>query len=667
MDLWVVAAAAGAGYIAKNLQNLSVDKKESLGGLSYKYSYNVQSESRNFLQQLRDKTCPLRRLARKKAQGDAFLEVENHSDVDFSEIDSLSNRDKEAGAASTSGDALEKNGVLEDYNMGWISSLPSVFSAEETLEFEDGENRNVSRVNRGKFIGSRRCRVHSMRPLNSLGSCLDAQLCREHENMEDNTCLYPSMPTVRPVLVTDGSQINSRSGSNSSFAQFEGCREEARRETGTNIMSSSSLEQFESVEGIRKPKKCSGNLQLSGSSDGVFGRLFHSQGPDTKLLFITGMTVGILSATTAWKNELDKLNKQLKQMQTLVQDLHEELDMKEMLMVKELTDEGYVIPGENDTPLLIQEPIASPFDVKVNKLTKLDSLKANDKNTENLELLSKIEAELQAELEMLEHNLRASALERISSVVELDPDIEPDIVQGDLKSTIINGESESGNETTDTTTNCYQPVNYAVSPWELSLRLHELIESRLETHIKELEIALGSSQNRVQFLGSQSIFSGRRFPYSETESSSTHHYPTCICDEHAKREDVPSAENFSSNYVDAYKEPNGILLRVTDKDQENEVGESSSKAVDQGKHPIDEIWNGEYDSISHHSVIMEEDRSLDLVEDMPEIGDKQRSKSFMPNEDCVSEDEGTDESEMLLIKQIVERRKSGSSFNLKID
>lgn len=137
------------------------------------------------------------------------------------------------------------------------------------------------------------------------------------------------------------------------------------------------------------------------------------------LLFITGMTVGILSANTSWKNEVDKLNKQLKQMENLVEDLHEELDMKEMLMVKELTDEGDLPPGENESPLSIQEPISSPSDVNVKKMNKFDSLNENEKNTENKELLSRIEAELQAELEMLEKNMKASALERISNVVEV--------------------------------------------------------------------------------------------------------------------------------------------------------------------------------------------------------------------------------------------------------
>lgn len=188
--------------------------------------------------------------------------------------------------------------------------------------------------------------------------------------------------------------------------------------------------------------------------------------------------------------------------------------------------------------------------------------------------------------------------------------------------------SESGSRTTGTTSDCSKPANYVVSPRELSLRLHELIQSRLETRIKELEIALSHRENRVGVQHQHSIVSARRFSYSGTESSSTHHSPTCICDEHDKREDEPSTGNSFCN-----------------------DGESGTNRTQ----------NGDYDSISHHGVITGEDRSPNLVQDM------QRLTSLMSNEDSMSEDEGSDESELLLIKQIVERRRSGSSFNFKID
>lgn len=130
---------------------------------------------------------------------------------------------------------------------------------------------------------------------------------------------------------------------------------------------------------------------------------FISIGGESMLLFIAGMTIGILSATSSGKSEVDELNTQLKQMQSLVQDLHEELDMKETVVVKEMDDEE----GDN-AAVSIEEPCSSPSLVK-----------ASDKKAANLELLSRIEAELQAELEMLEQNLNVSDQDRISSFVEV--------------------------------------------------------------------------------------------------------------------------------------------------------------------------------------------------------------------------------------------------------
>lgn len=123
------------------------------------------------------------------------------------------------------------------------------------------------------------------------------------------------------------------------------------------------------------------------------------------LLFFVGMTIGIISATMASKNEIENLNEQMKQTHNLVQDLHEELDHRSY--------------GTDDPSLLIREPVASCSEMETNELIRVDNLKANDKETENSELRSKIEAELEAELERLEHNLKASNLERISTVVDV--------------------------------------------------------------------------------------------------------------------------------------------------------------------------------------------------------------------------------------------------------
>ncbi|CAI9785294.1 unnamed protein product [Fraxinus pennsylvanica] len=520
MDLWVVAAAAGAGYIAKNWQNFSAEK-EGLTEPSSKISLSVQSESRNLLQQIRDKTCPLRRLARKRAQRDVISEENNDKDVNLLEMDRLNSGDSVAEiASSSSGNAFENIEGHEDHSGGvWLTKLSPVYIVGESYAENSGcdyaESCHFHRFSKNKLI--RMCCPHSVRSLNpSEITCLDAQQCRIQDTLEENVCI-PSAPMFRPLLVTDRRQIIRSLSSDLSVVEVEGGKEEAGREDGAclkendALITSFSLKHFESAMIQREPEKRSDVSRPSGSSDRASSRTFHSHGPDQMLLFFVGMTIGIISATTASKNEVEKLNEQLKQTHNLVQDLHDELENRSHRI--------------DDPSLLIREPVASCSEMEMNEMIQDDNLKANDKDTENSELRSKIEAELEAELERLEHNLKASNLERISIVADLDPDFEPYTEQGNLK-LAMSGEnhnytSESGSDTTETTTDYLQPINYAVSPRELSLRLHELIESRLQARIKELEIALESSEKEAQTLGSQSIVSQRIFFHSDTESSSS--------------------------------------------------------------------------------------------------------------------------------------------------
>jgi len=59
---------------------------------------------------------------------------------------------------------------------------------------------------------------------------------------------------------------------------------------------------------------------------------------DRLLLFSIGVSIGILSSLSN-KKEFDTLKGTLKQMENLVQDLQDELEMKEGLTVKELPNE----------------------------------------------------------------------------------------------------------------------------------------------------------------------------------------------------------------------------------------------------------------------------------------------------------------------------------------
>ncbi|KZV22431.1 hypothetical protein F511_24758 [Dorcoceras hygrometricum] len=518
MDLWVVAAAAGAGYIAKNLQNLTVDKKEDLLEPALKYPGNAQSESMNILQQIRYNTCPLRRLERNRAQHEREL------------------------ASSTAG-----------------------ISGQRIPEFEDGECKNSRRLKKGKFIRSGRSAMNIARPLISIENELDYELSKDGDNERNVFTMFPSVSTVRPLLVTDGTGLTSRSSSTSSLAL------------------------------------------LSGG---------------------------------------------------------------------EIVNEGYYQPpGKNDTPSSVREPIASP-NTEAKESTKFDTHKASDDNAENLDSRSRIEEELQAELEMLEYNMNASALENIYNIVELDPDYEPDIARGDLKPMMAmeaqDTTSESGYESTSTTTNISQPPNYAVSPHELSFRLHELIESRLEARIKELEIALSNSERKVQVLGSQGILSGRRLSFSETEYSCSLQSPINNCGHYTT--DGSLVRNISSNSLDSIKEANGTLMRAMKNKQERiERSSTSSCGSDHEMHStvqklIDGLFNDEK-NVSQQDFGMEKGAGQDdSVQDVVRTWDRQMSRSLILDEDFESEDEEeTDDSEMLLIKKIVERRRSDSAFVFNFD
>lgn len=97
-----------------------------------------------------------------------------------------------------------------------------------------------------------------------------------------------------------------------------------------------------------------------------------------------------------------------------------------------------------------------------------------------------------------------------------------DIVRGDIKLNKVNGESggssHSDSDVSRTSSDHPDATNYAVSPQELSLRLHKVIQSRLEARIKELETALENSQKRLHSLELESMTPWR--DYGEIESSS---------------------------------------------------------------------------------------------------------------------------------------------------
>jgi hypothetical protein len=110
----------------------------------------------------------------------------------------------------------------------------------------------------------------------------------------------------------------------------------------------------------------------------------------------------------------------------------------------------------------------------------------------------------------------------------MDPNFELD-VEGDLSPDEGHKKpdelSDSDDDTSGSSTNPIDTANYAVSPKELSLRLHEVIQSRLVVRIMELEAAVENSQKRLYALESDST-SPKMDLHGEVESSSIQQTPS---------------------------------------------------------------------------------------------------------------------------------------------
>lgn len=142
-----------------------------------------------------------------------------------------------------------------------------------------------------------------------------------------------------------------------------------------------------------------------------------SSGPRSgMLLFLIGLTMGIMPEVFTCTRESKELNEKLKQAENLIQDLQEELDMKYKLTVEELAEEHSQPLSAKISSSFNDEPTMSCSDPLANGIPSYDSKMANNKEEENRQSMSKIEAELEAELERLGLNMD---LERISDFVEV--------------------------------------------------------------------------------------------------------------------------------------------------------------------------------------------------------------------------------------------------------
>ncbi|XP_039034379.1 uncharacterized protein LOC120170505 [Hibiscus syriacus] len=313
--------------------------------------------------------------------------------------------------------------------------------------------------------------------------------------------------------------------------------------------------------------------------------------------------------------------------------------MKDSLTVKELVNENYELKETYYNSFPKRETNLSSLERNTDNLTRLDGEESNhQKVEESVEPMSKIEAELEAELERLGLNMDVPNHERrLPDLVEIDPDFVADFAEGELRSDMVTGQplvqSMSNEDRSGTSTT--HSANYAVSPRELSLRLHEVIQSRLEERVQELETALENSQRKVKLMESEHKNPNNKWKYSTTlESPQMNEDLHCM-----SKPQVPKLawETPDHAHNEAYEE-------VTE--------EGTPFRIYRNNHQEKLPWGDQYNANRSDGTFYDQVRtSEDQTPRVQELLDV-----------SVSEYECSDNDEMekLLIQQIVEKTKKGS-------
>lgn len=611
----------------------------------------MKPESPSSMDRHRDKRCPLRRFAQRKGLGQE----------DFTE------REQAAQSASTSDGILFNIDKNEDCNVLSISTLsPVYYFQNEDQAIAEGlrESGNMFESTSDSFhepsttemntsygitrnrisLRSRKSNMKSVKPLSSLESCLMAQLYRERAGMEEyvlSSVSSQSSQALRPFFATDGRRIIS-GGSYSCSLQTESRKNELHKQISSaeneTVLGAPPLPYVGSLELPRVKVKMGKGLGRKSSSSSKMINAKHfdllTGSSHGALLFGLGLCVGLVSSFAANKREVEKLNDLLEQTENLVQDLQDELEMKDALTVKELPIEDYESQDMCKRSDNKSEPNSFCSQQNWDGSMKCCGKELLDeKAEEESESVSKIEAELEAELERLELNMNSLSLEkRLSSLVELDPDFIPEITRDELRPDMFGGQAEAQPyaDCDGSGTSTPHSANYAVSPRELTLRLHEVIQSRLEERVKELETELENSHRKVQFMESERKTFIRDLSDSELRSSS---YENAV-------QDRPVIINLFGEALDAYNEADGIFSKLNESEEADlSFGEVNTLRMSE--------QNG---GVSSPALVSHEVRNLD--------------------ERLLWDDEsenGHDEVEMQLIKQIVEKTRKGSSVILNAE
>lgn len=262
--------------------------------------------------------------------------------------------------------------------------------------------------------------------------------------------------------------------------------------------------------------------------------------------------------------------------------------------------------------------------------------------------------------------------------MQLDPDIVADVVQGELRVEMVGGQTgdhEDSNQDVSSTSTTHS-ANHAVSPRELSLRLHEVIQSRLEEQVKELEIQLQNSERTLKFMESED-----RTRYEGFANSAVAGQETTIA-VHVEESNPIAQPSVVSLSEDAYLEVKGQFTKETQSELEDfPSAAADSRNHEHGFHQLDGsvLWIHEelLKASQYGDEEFDENGLMGDSKEHPTINGEKQSETFTPEEvrtleDLIlmdremsgDEDDNDDDEMKQLIQQIVERSRQGSPMVL---
>lgn len=543
MDLWLIAATAATGYIAKQLQNVTKGKGNFL-------------ESSSSEETVKKQESPCRSLLSKLAK------KPNENKFGDEEVPSTSGE-----GSGNYEDVVHSDSSLFGLLPEFLETGHGYWKACGVL---GGETELSSSFRQRRFVKRNQRYRRLTKPLSCMESCLMSRFHREQMTMEDYlTSPFPSPrgSVSRPLLVSDGDRVISKGTADSLWLSQQ---------------QQMTLNEDEAAHRNEKSSKS----RKHGLSDA------------TVLLLQVGVSVGLMASFMARQAEVSKVKQELKETENVVHDVEGELEMKDSLIVKEVDTE---------------------------------------KAAENSESISNIEAELEAELERLEINM-----------VEMEQDLEVEFAQGELIADRVRGKRESNQDPSGNSTP--ESGNYAVSPRELSLRLHKVINSRLEKRITELETALQESQRKVEQLVMESeskksswsrVWEAREVMTYKSDSIAIEHTKTN--NNHAEMQ--PLVMNLTGEALDAFNESYDELMNINDDSEDDD--ESPLEEM----HESELIHHEDFSSTSPWSHHHGDDSKAQEQELLDFIGLEEQDEEISDFES---------EMEKQLIKQIVEKTKQGS-------